>query len=163
MEPGSEEGNFTTTKALQKLGRDIQNLKNEIKSMDFKKKFRNNIKQELNNFKIEISLKLQSVAADVRNHGTRQTEAEQRVEEIKISNTELRDILLYSLRQQKILQANKIALSVVPSYCDSTFPCPLIYLPYSFCCVNFFFSPFFFFVFIPSNPETRAISIREQN
>ncbi len=73
--------------------------------MDFKEDFKHDIKQELNNFRVELNQKLQSVVSDVRNHGTRLTEAEQRVQEMETANTELRDALLNSVKQQKLLQA----------------------------------------------------------
>lgn len=105
MEANGDGGEITTAKAIQNLGRNIQELKTEIKQelMDFKNDFRNDIKQEFNNFKTEINQKLQSVAIDVRNHGTRLSEAEQRVEETETANIELRDTLLHSLKQQKLL------------------------------------------------------------
>lgn len=53
---------------------------------------------------MEINQNLKSVVSDVRNHGTRLTEAEQRVEEMETTNTELRDALLDSLKQKKLLQ-----------------------------------------------------------
>lgn len=49
--------------------------------------------------------KLQSVIGDVHNQSTRLTEAEQRVEELETANTELRDTLLCSLKQERTLQA----------------------------------------------------------
>lgn len=73
-------------------------LKRDI--MDFK----NDIKQEFINFRTEMNQKIQDVASDVRNHGTRLTEAEQRVEETETANIDLRDALLDSLKQQKLLQ-----------------------------------------------------------
>lgn len=78
-------------------------LKQELS--DFKNDLRNDIKPEFNSFKTEMNQKLQSVVWDVSNHGTRITEAEQCVEETETANTELRDTLLYSLRQQGLLQA----------------------------------------------------------
>lgn len=106
MESCTEEGDITTAKAIQNLGRDIQSLKTELKQelMDFKNEFRNDIKQELNSFKTEINQKLQNVTGDIRNHGAWLTETEQRVEETETANTELRDALLHSLKQQKLLQ-----------------------------------------------------------
>lgn len=101
-ESNSEEENLTTSKAIQNLSKDIQNMYKEFKRdlMDFK----NDIKQEFNNFRAETNQKIQSVTSDVRNHGTRLTETEQRVEETQTANTELRDALLDSLKQQKLLQ-----------------------------------------------------------
>ena len=71
MESGGKEGDLTIAKAIQNLGRDIQNLKTELKQelLDFKK-------SELGTFKTEINQKLQSIVGDVRNQGTRLTEAE---------------------------------------------------------------------------------------
>lgn len=107
MERDAEEGDITTAKAIQNLGKDIKSLKTELKRelTDFKNDFRSDIKQEFSSFKTEINQKLQSVIGDVRNHGVPLTEAEQRVEETESANTELRDPLLYSLKQQKLLQA----------------------------------------------------------
>ncbi len=106
MEASGNGGELTTAKAIQSLGRDIEELKTELKQelMDFKNDLKNDIKQDFNNFKMEINQKLQGVATDVGNHGTRLSEAEQRVEEIETANTKLRDTLLYSLKQQKLLQ-----------------------------------------------------------
>lgn len=101
-ESDSEEVNLTMTKAIQNLSKDIQNMYREFKQdlTDFK----NDIKQEFNNFRTETNQKVQSVASDVCNHGIRLTEVEQRVEETETANTELRDALLDSLKQQKLLQ-----------------------------------------------------------
>ena len=98
MESGSEEGDLTIAKAIQDLGRDIQNLKTELKQEwpDFR--------NELGTFKTEINQNLQSIVRDVCNQGTKLTEAEQRVEETETANTELKDALLYSLKQQGLLQ-----------------------------------------------------------
>lgn len=67
--------------------------------------FKNDIKQEFNNFKIDMTRKLQSAVDDVRKHYTRLTEAEQRIEETESANAEMKDILLHSLKQQRLLQA----------------------------------------------------------
>lgn len=63
------------------------------------------MKQEFNNFKTEMNQKLQNISGDVCNQDARLTEAEQRVEELETANTELRDSLLYSLKQQRTFQA----------------------------------------------------------
>lgn len=88
MESGGEEGDLTIAKATQNLGRDIQNLKTELKQelLDFK--------NEHGTFKTEITQKLQSIVGDVCNQGTRLTEAEQRVEETETANIELKEALL---------------------------------------------------------------------
>lgn len=101
-ESGSEEENLTTTKAIKNLSKEIQTMYKELKRdiMDFK----NDMKQEFINFRTEMNQKIQDVASDVRNHGTRLTEAEQRVEETETANIDLRDALLDSLKQQKLLQ-----------------------------------------------------------
>lgn len=70
----------------------------KLELLDFKN-FINDIKQEFNTSNTAINQKLQSVVGDVRNHGTRLTKVEQRVEEIETAITELRDTLLYSLKQ----------------------------------------------------------------
>ena len=105
LERSSEEEDeeCTLAKAIQNLSKDIKNMKTELKQelTDFKE----DIKQEFNTFKEEIHHKLKSVSSDLRNHGTRLTEAEQRVAETETSNTELRDALVHSLAQQKLLQA----------------------------------------------------------
>lgn len=103
----STQEELTTAKAIQNLSKNIQELKCELKQelLDFKNDFRNDMKQEFNNFKTEMNQKLQNISGDVCNQDARLTEAEQRVEELETANTELRDSLLYSLKQQRTFQA----------------------------------------------------------
>lgn len=83
--------------------------------MDFKNDLRVDIKQEFNCFKTEINQKLQSVIEDVRKHGTRLTEAEQWVDETETANTELRDALLHTLKQQRLLYLFMLLRVKVPT------------------------------------------------
>lgn len=103
----SNQEELTTVMAIQNLSKNIQELKCELKQelLDFKNDFRKDMKQEFNNFTTEMNQKLQNITGDVRNQGTRLTEAEQRVEDLETVNTELRDGLLHSLKQQRSLQA----------------------------------------------------------
>lgn len=65
MEDGGwqQEEGLDHRKSIQSLGRDIQDLTSELKQklMDFKNYFRNEIKQEFNNFKTAIYQELQSI------------------------------------------------------------------------------------------------------
>ena len=107
MEANHEEDGLTTAKAIQNLTKSIHDMKSELKQelTDFKNDFRNYIIQEFNNFRMEINQKLTDVGGDVTTHGTRLTEAEERVDELETANTELKDTLLCALKQQKTLQA----------------------------------------------------------
>lgn len=67
------------------------------------------LKQE-NDFGNDTEQKFNYFNMGNRSHGTRLTKAEQRMEEMEAANTELRDTLLYSLREQKGLQAKLIDL-----------------------------------------------------
>lgn len=90
---------FSTAKAIQNLGRDIQCMKTELKQelRDFKNDFRNDIKQEFNGFKTEIN---QRLIGDIQNHGSRLTEAEQWLEDVETANMELKDTLLHSFHNR---------------------------------------------------------------
>lgn len=65
---------------------------------------KNGIKQGLDNFKTEVNQKLERVSADICNQGTRPSEAEQLLNELETLNVDMRDSLLYCLKQQKINQ-----------------------------------------------------------
>lgn len=86
------EDGLTTAKAILSLSNTITEMKNELK-------------QELASLKTDMNLRLQNVTADVRNQGTRLTEAEQRVNELETVNADLRGALRHCLSQQKTLQA----------------------------------------------------------
>lgn len=94
--------------AIENLSKNVNDLKNELKQdlLTFKNDFSNDIKQEFNNFKLEMNHKLENALTQVNGHETRLTEAEQRVEELESANTDLRDALLHSIRQQKTLQTH---------------------------------------------------------
>ena len=72
-------------------------MQNEINTM------KNDIKQDLSSFKSGMNKKLEEVSADIHNQGSRLTEAEQRVNELETMNVDLRDSLLYCLKQQQSL------------------------------------------------------------
>ncbi|KAK7945492.1 hypothetical protein WMY93_001220 [Mugilogobius chulae] len=86
------EADLTTAKAILGLTNTITEMKNELK-------------QELANFKMDINQKLLNINADIRNQGTRLTEAEQRINELESANTDLRGALRHCLTQQNILQS----------------------------------------------------------
>ncbi|KAK7944441.1 hypothetical protein WMY93_000169 [Mugilogobius chulae] len=90
--PVGEEDQLTTAKAIMGLTNTITEMKNELK-------------QELSNFKMDINQKLLNINADIRNQGTRLTEAEQRINELEAVNMDLRGALRHSLTQQKILNS----------------------------------------------------------
>lgn len=87
----SEENELTMAKAIQNLSDNIREMRKEIK-------------EDLNNLKAEMNQKLQDAIVDIRNHATRLTEAEQRVNELETVNVDLRDALIHCLDQQKTLQ-----------------------------------------------------------
>uniref|UniRef100_A0A096MCB3 Uncharacterized protein n=1 Tax=Poecilia formosa TaxID=48698 RepID=A0A096MCB3_POEFO len=64
---------------------------------------KNDIKQDMNSYMSEMNKKLGEVSSDFRNQAVRLTEAEQRVNELKTVNMDLRDSLSYCLKQQKTL------------------------------------------------------------
>lgn len=61
------------------------------------------IRQDLNNFKTEINQKLEGVCTDNYSQGLRLTGAEIRENDLETVNVDLKDSLLYDLKQQKIL------------------------------------------------------------
>ena len=84
------EGELTTAKAIISLTNKIAEMKDELK-------------QELASLKVDMNQKLQNIAMDVRNQGTRLTEAEQRVSNLETVNSDLRSALRHCLVQQKSL------------------------------------------------------------
>lgn len=85
-----EEGELTTAKAILSLSNKITEMKDELK-------------QEFAGLKADMNQRLQNMAVDIRNQGTRLTEAEQRVNELESVNTDLRGALRHCLSQQKAL------------------------------------------------------------
>ncbi|MED6266198.1 hypothetical protein CHARACLAT_033295 [Characodon lateralis] len=92
------EGELTTAKAIQNLSNNIKEMQNEVITL------RNDIKQDLSSFKREMNKKLEEVSTDIRNHGSRLTEAEQRLNKLETVNVDLKEPLISCLKQQKTLK-----------------------------------------------------------
>lgn len=93
----NDESELTTAKAILSLSNNIKEMQKDINAL------KDDIRQDLSNFKSEMNQKLEGFSMDIRNQGTRLTEAEQRVNELETVNVDLRESLLYCLKKQKIL------------------------------------------------------------
>lgn len=106
--PEKEHG-AKTLRAVRALSRDISELKTDLRKefSQFKEEFKKDMKTEVDKLKSDINQKLEGITEDIQSHGTRLNEAEDRITELESANLELKDVLLHTLKEQKMMQ-NKV-------------------------------------------------------
>ena len=86
--------------------KEIQDFESELKAefTMFTKEIKKEMKEELEDFKKDINQRLAETTRELATQTTRIEGAEQRIGEIESWNIDVKDALLHSLQQQKILQ-----------------------------------------------------------
>ena len=99
-------GDSGVMKAILELTKEVRGLKAELKQdfTKFKDELKKELKTELDNMKASMEQKFLATTTEITAQSTRLSEAEQRVADLETVNTDLRDVLLHSLKQQDDLR-----------------------------------------------------------
>lgn len=97
---------------LTNITRKIRELKQEMKNelTNFKEEFKTDFRQELNNFQQQTDSKLSANSKEPQGHKQSLTEAQTCIQELEEWNTEVKEVLLTALKEQRHLKEKLIVL-----------------------------------------------------